>query len=159
MGVYTYIEVYKKDMSYVRSINSILGIFQVDFETKEKFRISDHSKSFYGGIRSLDKLKFVDLGYTYEIYEDYLNLFMFYALANGNYGESTIEVNGMIESLLFDPSRVLRGIDTLLQIIKYFEHEALDELQEYGEIENLNELRDILIIAVEEDSLIGCKTA
>ncbi|MNF91205.1 hypothetical protein D3C87_1387010 [compost metagenome] len=159
MGVYTYIEVYKKDMSYIKSVNSILGIFQVDFEAKEKFRISDNSKSFYGGIRSLDKLKNVDLGYTYEIYEDYLNLFMFYVLANGDYGESATEVNGKIESLLFDPSRVIKGIDTLLQIIKYFEQEDLDELQKYGEIENLNELRDILKMAVEEDSLIGCKTA
>ncbi|KQX00875.1 hypothetical protein [Flavobacterium sp. Root420] len=159
MGVYTYIEVYKKDMSYIKSVNSILGIFQVDFEAKEKFRISDNSKSFYGGIRSLDKLKNVDLGYTYEIYEDYLNLFMFYVLANGDYGESATEVNGKIESLLFDPSRVIKGIDTLLQIIKYFEQEDLDELQKYGEIENLNELRDILKMAAEEDSLIGCKTA
>ncbi|MNY27332.1 hypothetical protein D3C86_1612370 [compost metagenome] len=146
-------------MSYIKSVNSILGIFQVDFEAKEKFRISDNSKSFYGGIRSLDKLKNVDLGYTYEIYEDYLNLFMFYVLANGDYGESATEVNGKIESLLFDPSRVIKGIDTLLQIIKYFEQEDLDELQKYGEIENLNELRDILKMAVEEDSLIGCKTA
>ena len=159
MGVYTYIEVYKKDMSYIKSVNSILGIFQVDFEAKEKFRISDNSKSFYGGIRSLDKLKNVDLGYTYEIYEDYLNLFMFYVLANGDYGESATEVNGKIESLLFDPSRVIKGIDTLLQIIKYFEQEDLDELQKYGEIENLNELRDILKMAVEENSLISCKTA
>ncbi|MNQ43919.1 hypothetical protein D3C85_576590 [compost metagenome] len=61
--------------------------------------------------------------------------------------------------MLFDPSRVIKGIDTLLQIIKYFEQEDLDELQKYGEIENLNELRDILKMAVEEDSLIGCKTA
>ena len=159
MGVYTYIEVYKKDMSYIKSVNSILGIFQVDFEAKEKFRISDNSKSFYGGIRSLDKLKNVDLGYTYEIYEDYLNLFMFYVLANGDYGESATEVNGKIESLLFDPSRVIKGIDTLLQIIKYFEQEDLDELQKYGEIENLNELRNILKMAVEENSLISCKTA
>ena len=159
MGVYTYIEVYKKDMSYIKSVNSILGIFQVDFEAKEKFRISDNSKSFYGGIRSLDKLKNVDLGYTYEIYEDYLNLFMFYVLANGDYGESATEVNGKIESLLFDPSRVIKGIDTLLQIIKYFEQADLDELQKYGEIENLNELRNILKMAVEENSLISCKTA
>nr|WP_315221820.1 hypothetical protein [uncultured Flavobacterium sp.] len=159
MGVYTYIEVYKKDMSYIKSINSVLGIFQVDFEAKDEYLISNYSKSFYGGIRSLDNLKFVDLGYTYEIYEDYLNLFMFYALANGDYGESTTIVNGKIESLLFEPSRVLTGINTLLEIIKYFEHEALEELQEYGEIKNLNELRDILTLAVEEDCLIGCKTA
>ncbi|PIF34710.1 hypothetical protein CLU81_5371 [Flavobacterium sp. 9] len=159
MGVYTYVEVYKKDQSYIISENSVLGIFQVDHEGKDKFRLSNYSKSFYGGIRSLDMLKFVNLGYTYEVYEDYFKLFMFYALASGDYGETTTTVDGKVEGLLFEPVRVLRGIESLLQIIKYFESDALKELQEYNELENLEELKEILLKAIEEDSLIGCATA
>ena len=156
MGVYTYIGVYKKDERYIKSENSVLGIFEVDYEEKDKFRISDYSKSFYGGIRSLDKLRFINLGPTYEVYEGYFELFMFYALASGDYGEKTINVNDKVYSLLFDPSRVLKGINILLQIIEYFDEEDLKELQYYSELENLREFKEILIKAVEENYLISC---
>lgn len=158
MGVYTYIGVYKKDQNYIVSENSVLGIFQVDFEAKDKFRISDYSTSFYGGIRSLEKLKLVDLGSTYEIYEDYFKLFMFYALASGDYGETTINIDGKIESLLFDPVRVLQSIETLLQIIEYFSEEELEELKHYDELRILEEFQEILIKAIAEDCLISCAT-
>ncbi|MCP2029347.1 hypothetical protein L1276_004531 [Flavobacterium sp. HSC-32F16] len=158
MGVYTYIGVYKKDESYIKSENSVLGIFEVGYEEKDKFRLSDYSKSFYGGIRSLDKLRFINLGPAYEVYEDYFELFMFYALASGEYGENAVNVNGKVYSLLFEPSRVLKGITILLEIINYFDEEDLKELQHYSELENLKEFKEILIKAVEGNYLISCAT-
>jgi hypothetical protein len=159
MSVYTYIEVYKKDKSYIISENSVLGIFQVDFEEKEKFNLSDFAISFHGGIRSLDKQKYVDLGRHYEIYKEYTELFMFYALAVGEYGETVKRTGDKMEGLLFDPKMVLAGVETLIKIIHYFEKEDLEEIKNYQEPENLEKLREILIKAVEMDLLIGCRTA
>jgi len=157
MGVYTYVSLYKKDNSYIKSENSVLGIFQVDYEEKEKFQIVGETISFYFGIRSLDKLEFEGLS-KYEVFETYFELFTFYALASDDYGEATVMKGDRVESLLFEPSRALKGINILLNIIEYFDYEVLNELNKHNEIEKLESLRNLLIKAVETDALIGCAT-
>jgi len=160
MGAYTYIGLYKKDKSLIKSENTVLGIYQVSYEAKDDFALSDYSVSFHGGIRSIDKLRFVKLS-DMEIYEDYYQKFMFYVLAIGDYGQAVKMIDGQLECLLFDPSRVLEGIEFLQKLIELgcFGEEDMEELKKYDEDRLLTDLRTMLVKAVEMDALVGCSTA
>jgi hypothetical protein len=160
MGVYTYIGLYKKDKGLIKSENTVLGIYQVPYEAKDSFALKGYRISFYGGIRSLDKLRVMNLD-DMDIYEDYYQKFMFYALAIGEYGQTVKMIDGQLECLLFDPSRVLEGVEFLHKLIELgcFGEEDIEEFKKYGEDKLLIDLRSMLVKAIEIDALVSCATA
>jgi len=160
MGVYFYVNSYKKNKESIITKNESLGLYEVYLDDIEPHTIND-SIEFWDSIycfEELSKGKWCELS-SNDIFISKLSIVYFDIVPSSITGDNIIIKNDKTIGNMFSPEPLLELVNTILDnqdwLIDSFSSYTRTRIIETEELYKLNQFKELLEKSIENDLIIG----